>query len=79
MPLALRDYVLGTLTLYDRKSMDPAASRKFTEEDADVMANFCRQAVKGLARFVSAAPSAIAPEPPESSPLDAALAEPGKR
>ena len=74
MTLRHGDEVLGTLTLYDRKSTDPTGPRRFSDEDADVMANFCRQAAKGVARFL--APEAMPQTPAERSPE---VAEPLKR
>lgn len=57
MALSHAGAVLGTLTLYDRKSLDPAGPRRFSDEDADVMVNFCRQAAKGLARVLPIGPA----------------------
>lgn len=56
MALRSGDAVIGTLTLYDRKTADPSGPRRFSEEDADVMGNFCRQAAKALAKFTPAVP-----------------------
>jgi GAF domain-containing protein len=50
-PLSLDGEVLGTLTLYDKRSHDPAGPKRFTDEDQDVLAHFVGQAAKALARF----------------------------
>lgn len=43
--------VLGTLSLYDKKSADLAGSRSYSEADREVILNFARQAASGLKRF----------------------------
>jgi GAF domain-containing protein len=43
--------VIGTLSLYDKKSADLAGSRSYSESDREVMVNFARQAAAGLERF----------------------------
>jgi GAF domain-containing protein len=49
--LEINGEILGTLTLYDKKSLDPAGGRNFTEEDREILLNFALQASKGLKRF----------------------------
>ncbi len=67
MGLEIGGRVMGTLALYDKKSLDIAAARAFSEEDKDVLANFCREAAKGLQRFL--------PGPAQASVPEAAMAE----
>jgi len=43
--------VVGTLSLYDKRSQDPAGPKAFAEEDQDVLAHFATQAAKALSRF----------------------------
>lgn len=43
--------LLGTLSLYDRKSEDLSGDRSFGEADREMMATFALQAAKGLKRF----------------------------
>lgn len=50
--------ILGTLTLYDKKSLDPAGGKNFTEEDREILLNFALQASKALERFRPFSPSA---------------------
>jgi GAF domain-containing protein len=65
-PLCLDGEVVGTLSLYDKRSQDPAGSKLFAEEDQDVLTHFSAQAAKALARFrpfpssVAAAETALA-------------------
>jgi putative methionine-R-sulfoxide reductase with GAF domain len=44
--------VLGTLSMYDKKSIDLYVSRGFSQKDKDIFFNFCLQAAKALDRFV---------------------------
>jgi putative methionine-R-sulfoxide reductase with GAF domain len=44
--------VLGTLSLYDKKSIDLYASRSFSHKDKELFLNFCLQASKALDRFL---------------------------
>ncbi len=44
--------VLGTLSLYDKKSMDQSYGNRFSEEDKDILLNFGLQVCKGLKRFL---------------------------
>jgi GAF domain-containing protein len=56
--------VLGSVTLYDRKALDLSAGRTFSDQDKEVLLNFCLQASKGLKRFLPfPAPVARAPAP----------------
>jgi len=50
-PLTIDGEVVGTLSLYDKRSQDPAGSKAFAEEDQDVLAHFTAQAAKALSRF----------------------------
>jgi GAF domain len=52
--------VMGTLSLYDKKSLDLYAAKSFTQKDKEIFLNFCLQASKALERFVASdtAPSA---------------------
>lgn len=43
--------VLGTLALYDKKTMNVSASRQFSVQDRDILQNFGIQVSKGLKRF----------------------------
>jgi transcriptional regulator with GAF, ATPase, and Fis domain len=53
--------VIGTLSLYDKKSLDLYMSRSFSQKDREIFLNFCLQASKALDRFFSSdAPSAAA-------------------
>jgi GAF domain len=44
--------VLGTLTLYDRKSADSSRAGFFSDQDREVLLDFGTQAAKGLKRFL---------------------------
>jgi GAF domain-containing protein len=44
--------VLGTLSLYDKKSMDQSYGTAFSEEDKEILLNFGLQVCKGLKRFL---------------------------
>jgi GAF domain-containing protein len=44
--------VLGSLSLYDKRTQDLAAGRTFSDQDREVLMNFCLQAGKGLNRFL---------------------------
>jgi putative methionine-R-sulfoxide reductase with GAF domain len=44
--------ILGTLSLYDKKSIDLYASRSFSSKDKEIFLNFCLQAAKAMERFV---------------------------
>lgn len=50
-PLSLDGETLGTLSLYDKRSLDPSGPKRFSDEDQDVLAQFAGQAAKALARF----------------------------
>jgi hypothetical protein len=47
--------VIGTLSLYDKKSLDLYMSRSFSQKDKEIFLNFCLQASKALDRFISSA------------------------
>jgi transcriptional regulator with GAF, ATPase, and Fis domain len=51
MSLEINGQVLGSVTLYDKKVLDPSAPKSFSDQDKDVLLNFCLQASKGLKRF----------------------------
>ncbi|MDB5050742.1 MAG: ggdef domain/hd domain protein [Fibrobacteres bacterium] len=51
MAIEINGEILGTLTLYDKKALDQTTTRSFSDQDKDVMLNFCMQAGKGLKRF----------------------------
>lgn len=44
--------ILGTLSLYDKKSIDLFATRCFSHKDKEIFLNFCLQASKALDRFI---------------------------
>ena len=44
--------ILGTLSLYDKKSIDLYATRSFSNKDKEIFLNFCLQASKALDRFM---------------------------
>lgn len=44
--------ILGTLSLYDKKSIDLYATRSFSNKDREIFLNFCLQASKALDRFI---------------------------
>ena len=44
--------ILGTLSLYDKKSLDLFGSRSFSSKDKEIFMNFCLQTAKALDRFV---------------------------
>jgi len=50
-PLTIGGEVVGTLSLYDKRSQDPTGPKAFAEEDQDVLAHFTAQAAKALSRF----------------------------
>ena len=43
---------IGTLSLYDKKSIDLYATRSFSHKDKEIFLNFCLQASKALDRFM---------------------------
>jgi GAF domain-containing protein len=43
--------ILGALTVYDKKSLDPSGSKNFAEADREILLNFALQAGQALARF----------------------------
>lgn len=49
--LEIEGKVLGTISLYDKKSLDLSGSRSFGEPDREMLLNFGLQAAKGLKRF----------------------------
>jgi putative methionine-R-sulfoxide reductase with GAF domain len=44
--------ILGTLSLYDKKSIDLYTTRSFSQKDKEIFLNFCLQASKALDRFM---------------------------
>ena len=61
MAIEINGEILGTLILYDKKALDQSTSRNFSDQDKDVLLNFCLQAGKGLKRFMPfPAPSPLA-------------------
>jgi FOG: GAF domain len=44
--------ILGTLSLYDKKSIDLYTTRSFSNKDKEIFLNFCLQASKALDRFM---------------------------
>ncbi len=44
--------IIGTLSLYDKKSIDLYALKNFTQKDKEIFLNFCLQAAKALDRFI---------------------------
>jgi GAF domain-containing protein len=44
--------ILGTLSLFDKKSIDLYASRSFSFKDKEIFLNFCLQAAKAIERFI---------------------------
>lgn len=44
--------LLGTLSLYDKKSLDLFTSRCFSHKDKEIFLNFCLQVSKALDRFI---------------------------
>lgn len=50
-PLMAEGEVFGTLCLYDKRSGDPFAPKRFSEEDQDALIHFAGQAAKALGRF----------------------------
>ena len=44
--------IIGTLSLYDKKSLDLYTSKNFTQKDKEIFLNFCLQAAKALDRFI---------------------------
>ena len=60
MAIEINGEILGTLILYDKKALDQSTSRNFSDQDKDVLLNFCLQVGKGLKRFLPfPAPSPI--------------------
>jgi putative methionine-R-sulfoxide reductase with GAF domain len=51
MYLERKGRVIGTLSLYDKKSLDLYMSRSFSQKDKEIFLNFCLQASKALDRF----------------------------
>ena len=49
--IELHGEVIGTLSLYDKKSLDMSSGKRFTENDKDILLNFGLQVSKGLKRF----------------------------
>jgi putative methionine-R-sulfoxide reductase with GAF domain len=45
--------VIGTLSLYDKKSLDLYMSRSFSQKDREIFLNFSLQASKALDKFIS--------------------------
>ncbi len=45
--------IFGTLSLYDKKSIDLYAVKSFTQKDKEIFLNFCLQAAKALDRFIT--------------------------
>jgi GAF domain-containing protein len=67
--------ILGTLTLYDKKSLDPAGGKNFTEEDREILLNFALQASKALSRFRPFPGKVKTSESSAGEPSEAAEAE----
>ena len=68
-PLGIEGEIVGTLSLYDKRSSDPAGPKRFAEEDQDVLIHFAAQAAKALARFRPfPAPVPAATEPALADP-----------
>jgi len=44
--------IIGTLSLYDKKSLDLYASKNFTQKDKEIFLNFCLQVAKAVDRFL---------------------------
>jgi transcriptional regulator with GAF, ATPase, and Fis domain len=44
--------ILGTLSLYNKKSLDLFTTRCFSQKDKEIFLNFCLQASKALDRFI---------------------------
>jgi putative methionine-R-sulfoxide reductase with GAF domain len=44
--------ILGTLSLFDKKSIDLYASRSFSSKDKEIFLNFCLQVAKAFERFM---------------------------
>jgi putative methionine-R-sulfoxide reductase with GAF domain len=44
--------ILGTLSLFDKKSIDLYTSRSFSSKDKEIFLNFCLQAAKAMDRFI---------------------------
>jgi putative methionine-R-sulfoxide reductase with GAF domain len=53
--------VIGTLSLYDKKSLDLYMSRSFSQKDREIFLNFCLQASKSLNKFIGEEVPAAAP------------------
>jgi hypothetical protein len=53
MYLECNGRVIGTLSLYDKKSLDLYMSRSFSLKDKEIFVNFCLQAAKSLNKFLS--------------------------
>jgi transcriptional regulator with GAF, ATPase, and Fis domain len=45
--------IIGTLSLYDKKSLDLYASGNFSQKDKELFLNFCLQASKALDKFMA--------------------------
>jgi putative methionine-R-sulfoxide reductase with GAF domain len=45
--------VIGTLSLYDKKSLDFYMSKSFSQKDREIFLNFCLQASKALDKFIA--------------------------
>jgi len=44
--------IIGTLSLYDKKSLDLYTAKNFTQKDKEIFLNFCLQVAKALDRFI---------------------------
>jgi hypothetical protein len=53
MYLERKGRIIGSLSLYDKKSLDLYASKNFTQKDKEIFLNFCLQAAKALDRFIA--------------------------
>jgi len=49
--------VIGTLSIYDKKSLDLYMSKSFSQKDREIFLNFCLQSSKALDKFISSADS----------------------
>jgi putative methionine-R-sulfoxide reductase with GAF domain len=44
--------IIGTLSLYDKKSLDLYMSKSFSQKDKEIFINFCLQSAKALNKFI---------------------------
>ncbi len=67
MAIEIDGKIMGSLTMYDKKALDLSAGRAFSDQDKDVLLNFCLQASKGLKRFLPFPAPALAAQVPALS------------